>query len=1138
MVSIAVCALLLLLGCHYMAAIKIDSQLSAVTSDCYDRVAIGQRIPQSDVTRTVALQMVKACEKECNMELDKCGAFSFGISSEGNGTCLLARVLPPRGTLMEDPDYDSYVKKDECRILPPPSYPLDVSRPTSTAPSRPQNIPQQPDLTACFRRLFAGKRVSERHVRSSLPTLTVEACQRECAAEKHFTCEGFNYRFDVGGLGRGSCELVSIPSERLDPAQDFFPDRDYDYYERDRNGPPGCSSQQGGLYGGTDPYGPWGTSGKDYGQGSGGWSYAQSGQGGYGYGGGAVGHYGQGGFDGNGPHGQGGYGGSAVGTYGQGSYGGSGLHGQGSYGGSAVGPYGQGGHGGSAVGPYGQGGSHQHGGYGGHGHGYEGGIRRGDHFGPGWNRPPAVYRGPWRPERPPPRPYDWKDERRPSLPPPPPWNKEPSIAPPGPPPPGPPRPGPPPPGLPPAGPSTEVGPFGQQECFLRARAGFRLDRGSVKVAHAVPSLYDCELECARERRFLCLTFSFRYSLEPTYPRDNCLLSNRHIRELDSYTDLLQDRDYDVYVRNEDSRACAVETPPVFRPDPGASECFRRVRSGQRLDRSVVRDSINAQTVVECELECLRSRYFTCRIFSFRYGSPTIGGPLDSCLLSDWPLYELQPIRHLQDDLSFELYERGSFGHGCELDRPPVHISREPPPPPPPLSPPTRPKPEDDLCYEGYGAPARLLPGAVKTGLSVPSELDCKAECSRARESFRFYCAALSFRVHTSSRDDSPNCLLSDVEQRDLRPGLDYVHEADHWLFAFISHDPRCAPEEHHPHHHFPERDYSATWSHFTVSGRPCRHNSACTQNREAGFWSCELEGGDAGAFDYCCRPGHQCGYSEGYSYPWCYVGEASQDQWRPCSDHYYPYPGHDEAHGPGPGPRPTHGAYDIPHGEHSPYSGYDEEYPGPPPGHDVYHYNDYGPPRYWPVAYLHHEAPPNSTYLDKPRPHLDVGFDNYVDTYRSGFGKKKMLRLDDNNNSSRKTAERNFILGVSLTSKNNNDRTFKPVSTEMTDNMKKKDEMPSFEVVDEKDDDNDKDKDQDNDKTSGSGSLALAKLQPRLARPRGEAKVVRSITQDNKAWRWTLEEEDLTPVKTVILPVDFHRKPSQPEAFSRRKETS
>jgi len=42
--------------------------------------------------------------------------------------------------------------------------------------------------------------------------------------------------------------------------------------------------------------------------------------------------------------------------------------------------------------------------------------------------------------------------------------------------------------------------------------------------------------------------------------------------------------------------------------------------------------------------------------------------LDNCLLSDWPFLELDPRRQLVDDLGYELYERGSYGHGCEINR--------------------------------------------------------------------------------------------------------------------------------------------------------------------------------------------------------------------------------------------------------------------------------------------------------------------------------------------------------------------------------------------------------------------------------------------------------------------------------------
>lgn len=45
----------------------------------------------------------------------------------------------------------------------------------------------------------------------------------------------------------------------------------------------------------------------------------------------------------------------------------------------------------------------------------------------------------------------------------------------------------------------------------------------------------------------------------------------------------------------------------------------------------------------------------------------MSAPLDNCLLSDWPFFELDPRRQLVDDLGYELYERGSYGHGCEIN---------------------------------------------------------------------------------------------------------------------------------------------------------------------------------------------------------------------------------------------------------------------------------------------------------------------------------------------------------------------------------------------------------------------------------------------------------------------------------------
>jgi len=51
-----------------------------------------------------------------------------------------------------------------------------------------------------------------------------------------------------------------------------------------------------------------------------------------------------------------------------------------------------------------------------------------------------------------------------------------------------------------------------------------------------------------------------------------------------------------------------------------------------------------------------------------------------------------------------------------------------------------------VCYLGYGSPARLLPPAIKKVISVPSEMACKKECIRFRETTPFKCFAFSFSL--------------------------------------------------------------------------------------------------------------------------------------------------------------------------------------------------------------------------------------------------------------------------------------------------------------------------------------------------------------------------------------------------------
>lgn len=219
--------------------------------------------------------------------------------------------------------------------------------------------------------------------------------------------------------------------------------------------------------------------------------------------------------------------------------------------------------------------------------------------------------------------------------------------------------------------------------------------------------------------------------------------------------------------------------------------------------------------------------------------------------------------------------------------------------------------------------------------------------------------------------------------------MDYTHDSDSLLFVWKELEPKCsfldpAPSPYPPAHYPPEGKpyarpdkpyyheitvpdlikpgpsppFSPPWSlspgnpahdpnygerflfplipdelsifkRYTVNGQPCKRGTRCERNTVAGFWSCEPEGAEPGGWDYCCEPSHHCGFSQGYNYQWCYVG-ASEDQWRPCSEKYYPYQSN---------PRPVR--------PRPPYNRADND--------DNYH------SRHWPVTYLHGEAPPNGT---------------------------------------------------------------------------------------------------------------------------------------------------------------------------------
>ena len=38
------------------------------------------------------------------------------------------------------------------------------------------------------------------------------------------------------------------------------------------------------------------------------------------------------------------------------------------------------------------------------------------------------------------------------------------------------------------------------------------------------------------------------------------------------------------------------------------------------------------------------------------------------MLSDWPVRDMDKDRHLIDDQSFDVFERASYGYGCEIEQ--------------------------------------------------------------------------------------------------------------------------------------------------------------------------------------------------------------------------------------------------------------------------------------------------------------------------------------------------------------------------------------------------------------------------------------------------------------------------------------
>ncbi|XP_037954207.1 uncharacterized protein LOC119684272 isoform X2 [Teleopsis dalmanni] len=481
---------------------------------------------------------------------------------------------------------------------------------------------------------------------------------------------------------------------------------------------------------------------------------------------------------------------------------------------------------------------------------------------------------------------------------------------------------------------------GPDECSAKTSEGFRLHKTVVKHAYNVPTLTECERLCSGQDGFICHTYSYRYTQAG---RDNCMLCDRPVNLLDYYVDIEPDRDYDIYSMADDLDVCRKPSrsdgPSTALSDPRNAQCFFRAIDATRFFKSIVRDSLTVRSVGECEMECIKSTKFTCRAFAFRYGQQRHASVIDNCQLSDWPVRDMDKERHLILDATFDVFERASYGHGCEIQ--PIVDDKH-----------------KKFCYLGYGSPAKLLPAAIKKVISVPSEIECKKECVRFRETTSFKCYSFSF----GSRSSSYNCEMSDLDQTELKLDLHYTHtnDRDYWLFAWNPFDWTCRDKVNTIGGNRVNNDRrmdifrepgDVAWRHYTVTGKPCRRSSPCEKNLVTGFYSCEIDGGEVGSWDYCCKADHPCGYSQGFDYPWCPVGD-EPDQWRKCSDRYYPSNN-----------TLTHSAITLPPSKNKkkPNSGNNNEYQHPPRPGGLQSLSDFAAARLWPVTYLYSEGPPNST---------------------------------------------------------------------------------------------------------------------------------------------------------------------------------
>ncbi|XP_076636826.1 uncharacterized protein LOC143349443 isoform X3 [Colletes latitarsis] len=803
--------------CLRLPCLVIDNRIAIVANDCYMRISVGSKMADADILSRVEVAGLTECEEQCSKNEHNCKAFTFGVGVKGNGSCEISTRVPMLENLETHPDYDVYLKKrqgspwcdadrlyargfvqeNENRLtksnksklvshirgfsksseLPlsrgrydSGSYGLvgiydlfidhdgrflsgdDNHRVMDILANRNQKTASSsPFVTICHRKMQPGRKTMEMLVERVVNCENVYDCRRTCDYEKAFDCKGFNYR--VGSSGsKGVCELTATPYFRMNVDRDFLTDPRYDYYERDRNCVPSLwdTTQWTNRGYGKNRQGPWPRVDRNGNEDpSPGLSVHpdiyQSRQ--------EFSRFPdqytrlneQ--FSRDNSHET--YNSRENGRPWNGpNWTSSEIHYSGSvYNNSLHDP-------------------------------------RIDHKGFPNERSPIFPK--YRPEdRSSSQDYDqfygkyynygsafgYNDNT-----------------------------------VPPAKdfPYEEHGKFpGAQKCSIRSATGSKLSRSVLRKTCLARDLMQCEDLCIKELSFSCGSFAFRYNVLTTNPTDNCLLSDLPHQDLNFYTDLEPDRDYDTYVIVQDSKVCRLKkTSNKY----SSEECFSRVRSGFGIPTDITKKSMPVDDLGECQFECTASQEFVCRSFVFKYATTDYRAHANdrvssNCFLTDWPPGEINPA-NMPDMDGAELYERSSFSYGCEayppLPIPDAAVANN-------RATSTR---MDEHCYSEHHRPCRLMPHAVVSFTRADTKSECQQKCSTMRNSVAAP-PCMSFNYMIATDNTRNNCLLSDISIRDLRPNVDYTHDEDHLLYTWRDHDPYCrmmvnvpyatpSPEDHGP----------------------------------------------------------------------------------------------------------------------------------------------------------------------------------------------------------------------------------------------------------------------------------------------------------------------------------------------------